>query len=112
MGTINSSLKGAILEKRAALWLLEEGYMVFENVTPVGAADLVAIKGDEVMLIDVKTGLGRPHYLHFPKRSHTQRALGVVYLTLLNEEWVFVDPEGTEAPIIEETTTIEIEEEE
>lgn len=47
--------RGATSELIAAAWLLRQGYEVFRNVSQHGEADLVAIKGDEVIQIDVKT---------------------------------------------------------
>lgn len=98
MGSGNTSLVGAILEKRAALWLLEQGYLVFENVAPVGAADLVAVAPDgRVLLIDVKSVTGRPNYIHWPKLTPRQQELGVIYLTYVNDQWLFIDPDQDEA---------------
>lgn len=48
--------RGAYSELIACAWLLKEGYEVFRNVSPHGAADLVAIGNGEVLRIDVKTG--------------------------------------------------------
>ena len=47
--------KGAYCELLASAWLLNQGYEVYRNVSQHGAADLVAIAPDEVVLkIDVK----------------------------------------------------------
>ncbi len=48
--------KGAASEVIALLWLLNEGYEVYRNVSAFGICDLVAIKGEEILKIDVKTG--------------------------------------------------------
>lgn len=45
---------GAAAELRAAATLIDRGYYVFRNVSPIGPVDLVAIKDNEVLLIDVK----------------------------------------------------------
>ena len=52
-----SNREGACSELIAAVWLLEQGFEVFRNVSPDGPADLVAWKRgtDEKFLIDVKT---------------------------------------------------------
>jgi Holliday junction resolvase-like predicted endonuclease len=47
--------KGAAAEVAACLWLLNQGYEVFRNISIHGIVDLVATRGDEVVLIDVKT---------------------------------------------------------
>jgi hypothetical protein len=38
----------------ACAWLLERGYAVFRNVCPDGDIDIVAIRGDETLLLDIK----------------------------------------------------------
>lgn len=47
--------KGAKSELMACSWLLEEGYEVFRNVSPVGIIDIVAYKNGTTYLFDVKT---------------------------------------------------------
>jgi hypothetical protein len=47
--------QGAVSELRAAIWLLNQGYEVFRNVSAHGPMDLVAIKGQEILRLDVKT---------------------------------------------------------
>ena len=46
--------RGAVNELRATAWLIGLGYEVCRNVSQHGPVDLVAIRGDEVILIDVK----------------------------------------------------------
>lgn len=46
---------GAAHELVACAWLLSKGYEVFRNVCPNGPTDVVAIRGPEVVRIDVKT---------------------------------------------------------
>ncbi len=45
---------GDIAELRACVWLSEEGYEVFRNISASGPVDIVAVKDGEVLLIDVK----------------------------------------------------------
>ena len=52
---INSSRKGAASEYAACIWLLSQGYEVFKNVAASGVFDIVAIKGKEILKIDVKS---------------------------------------------------------
>ena len=45
---------GARSEMIACVWLLDQGYEVFRNVSQFGLIDVVAIKGDEVLRLDIK----------------------------------------------------------
>src|SRR5262245_4735089 len=60
---------GARSELIACEWLLSQGYEVFRNVSATGPIDVVAIKGSEVLLLDVKSSGSA--------LSAEQRALGV-----------------------------------
>ncbi len=51
----SKSRKGDIAEHYAIIWLWEQGYEVFINAGCSGAVDLIAWKGDNKILIDVKT---------------------------------------------------------
>jgi Holliday junction resolvase-like predicted endonuclease len=52
---IGTGKKGAIAEIRAAIWLVEQGFDVYRNVMPNGVFDLIAIRGDEILKVDVTT---------------------------------------------------------
>ena len=52
--SIEPKHRGAVNELRATAWLIGLGYEVCRNVSQHGPVDLVAIRGDEVILIDVK----------------------------------------------------------
>lgn len=52
----NHSRIGALSELKAVCWLMEQGYSVFRNVSPEGAIDIIALRGEEIRHIDVKTG--------------------------------------------------------
>lgn len=56
MSIVKQKHKGRFAEVRAHLWLLEQGYEVFDNISPCGPADTIAWNHDtgEVLLIDVK----------------------------------------------------------
>lgn len=45
--------KGAVAELIACNWLLMDGYSVYKNVSPWGAADIIALKNGEAIFIDV-----------------------------------------------------------
>lgn len=50
---LSSGVKGAVNELKACIWLLEQGYEVYRNVTPHGNFDLIVMKNDELIKIDV-----------------------------------------------------------
>ena len=52
--------KGARNELAAVCWLLDQGYEVFRNVSQHGAIDIIAIRGIEILSIDVKAYNARP----------------------------------------------------
>jgi Holliday junction resolvase-like predicted endonuclease len=52
---MHSKHRGAHSELTACLWLLEQGYEVFRNISQHGIADVVAFRGNEILKIDVKT---------------------------------------------------------
>jgi Holliday junction resolvase len=47
--------KGAHSELAACVWLLEQGYEVFRNVSQHGTTDMIALKHDCTLRVDVKT---------------------------------------------------------
>src|SRR6185436_18372888 len=47
--------KGAHSELIACAWLLAQGYEVFRNVSAVGLTDVIAQKGGQILLLDVKS---------------------------------------------------------
>jgi hypothetical protein len=52
---IHRKHKGARNELGAICWLLDQGYEVFRNVSSHGAIDLVAVRDNETIFIDVKS---------------------------------------------------------
>lgn len=74
---MDKGTKGASNELIATVWLLKKGYHVFRNVSPHGPVDLFAMKGPEIIPIDVKSG---PVYKNrkMPRRlNREQIALGI-----------------------------------
>ena len=55
MNELKPKHKGAHAQLTATLWLLEQGYDVFENCSDHGLADLVGWKDGLFSLFDVKT---------------------------------------------------------
>ncbi len=51
--TFTSNKKASIAEITACQWLLLQGYDVYKNVSAWGAADIVAVNKNEVILVDV-----------------------------------------------------------
>ena len=52
---LNIKRKGDFAEYYAVTWLWDQGYEVFQNSGCTGPVDMIALKGDKVTLIDVKT---------------------------------------------------------
>jgi Holliday junction resolvase-like predicted endonuclease len=51
----NTSRKGDFAEYYAVTWLWDNGYEVFQNSGCSGPVDLIALKDNKTVLIDVKT---------------------------------------------------------
>ena len=47
--------KGAASELLALIWLLKQDYEVYRNVSQHGICDMIAVKGEELIKIDVKS---------------------------------------------------------
>ena len=56
---IDQKHKGAANELGATLWLLNQGYEVFRNVSQHGDTDLIALRYSRMIRIDVKAASGR-----------------------------------------------------
>jgi Holliday junction resolvase-like predicted endonuclease len=72
------NLIGDMSEYYAVTWLWDNGYLVYKNAGCTGPVDLVAMKGSEVILIDVKTT--RTAHNAASYRTDLQKELGVVIL--------------------------------
>jgi Holliday junction resolvase len=92
--------RGASSELIATLWLLDQGYDVFRNISAHGKVDIVAIRDGEITLIDVKT-MGKAKlkngtiaYMISP-RSAAMRAAGIRLLAVnpATGECIWVDGE-------------------
>lgn len=83
--------KGAASELTAAAWLLGKGYDVFRNVSPIGMADLIAVKFEtgELLRVDVKTGFFNAYGgFGYPRLSAAQIVLGIRPLVVGPNGWV------------------------
>ena len=77
-------IKGDKAEYIAAMWLWDQGYLVCKNMSQQGPVDLVAIKEDEVILIDVKSECRRKRDGYKINRSLTsiQKVINVKILNV------------------------------
>ena len=80
-------VKGDKAEYMAAMWLWDQGYLVWKNMSQQGPVDIVAIKEHEVILIDVKSECRRKRDGYKINRSLTpvQKELGVNILNVNTE---------------------------
>lgn len=78
---VPTSIAGSIAEHKATVWLLEQGYEVFRNVSPTGKVDLIATKDGEMTKVDVKKLSILPTGPSFRANDHEeQRARGIRFL--------------------------------
>ena len=77
-------VKGDKAECIAAMWLWDQGYLVCRNMSQQGPVDLVAIKEDDITLIDVKSECRRKRDGYKINTSLTpiQKSLGVNILNV------------------------------
>ena len=77
-------VKGDKAECIAAMWLWDQGYLVCKNMSQQGPVDLVAIKEDEIILIDVKSECRRKRDGYKINRSLTsiQKVINVKILNV------------------------------
>ncbi len=77
-------VKGDKAECIAAMWLWDQGYLVCRNMSQQGPVDLVAIKENDITLIDVKSECRRKRDGYKINRSLTpiQKTIGVKILNV------------------------------
>ena len=69
---LSSGTAGAISELKVATKFLKDGYAIFRSLSPSCFCDLVAIKKEEIMYIEVRTGyLTTIGSIAFPKKIST-----------------------------------------
>lgn len=56
---MENNRKGDLAEVQATAWLWQRGYEVFRNMGCTGKIDIVAVKKDEILLIDDKSASAR-----------------------------------------------------
>jgi len=89
-------VKGIVSELKAVQYLLEQGFLVFQNVAPNGIIDIVAISPDnETFRIDVKTKSRRKtkskrrqigHEI-YRSPSTLQKQMNVVLVVVGSDSW-------------------------
>lgn len=89
--TVPFGHKGTLSELKGCVWLLEQGYDVFRNISPSGKVDIIAIKfGNpyEMMLIDVKSALKKSDgYYMCAELTDEQKKRGVKRL-VVTKDWI------------------------
>lgn len=74
---MNKTQKGMVGIFEATLWLMENDYQVFHNLSHWGPVDLIGLKNGEIYLFDVKSA-GVP--LHPSAVTADQWELGVMFI--------------------------------
>lgn len=79
---------GALSEILVSADLLKKGYAVFRSLSPACFCDLIAIKGDEMKKIEVRTGYKMVHSnkIFFPKKLSTINGIPNEYAAYVNAE--------------------------
>lgn len=85
---------GAIAEFEVGLHLIKNGFAVFKALSQSCFCDLVAIKGDEKMYIEARTGYKALNKkIYFPKALHGEKGLVTTYGIFIPEtDEVFLFP--------------------
>jgi Holliday junction resolvase-like predicted endonuclease len=102
-----TSTIGAIGELLASAFFLRRGYYVFRSVTPNAPCDLIAVKGDRTLRVEVKTGRehtsGRINYSICSKNAPYADCVAAVHpngevslFTLDRKPFILPDDEGVE----------------
>lgn len=71
---------GAVSELMVSVDLLKKGYAVFRALSPACFCDLIAIKNEETLLVEVRTGYkSKDGIFHFSKELHTNNGKPNIY---------------------------------
>lgn len=65
--SIDTATKGSIGELAVSVDLMQKGYTVFRALSPSAFCDLIAIRLDSALYIEVRTGFTLEGRLYFPK---------------------------------------------
>jgi Holliday junction resolvase len=83
--------KGDINEITVCNILLKDGHEVFRNLCCTGLVDVVAIKNNNIILLDVKSPLTYKNKLTLPKLSDAQKKLGVIPVCVYDDKLYWKD---------------------
>ena len=84
---IPSASVGSISEMMVCADMLRKGYHVFRTVSNASFCDVVAIKGNEIMFIEVRTGyITNAGKLSFPHMLHTKVAIPTHYAIYITKD--------------------------
>jgi predicted nucleic acid-binding Zn ribbon protein len=90
---VNARHKGSRAELAASVWLLDQGYEVFRNISFHGPVDLVAVKSGETLLLDVKCKYPK---IYRSLATQEQIDLGVKFLMPVGDSFEIFDIPGPE----------------
>ena len=89
---------GVVSELKATQFLIKNGFLVFNNTSPNGLIDIIAVNDEgKVFLIDVKTITHRKKYKYPSKKeinrcpTSSQKRMGVI-LMMIDDETVKFSP--------------------
>jgi hypothetical protein len=79
---LDTGTTGALAELVASVDLMKNGYEVYRAISPSSYSDLLAIKDDEVLKIEVRTGSyyysANGKKLHFPRHKVNGKIIAIV----------------------------------
>lgn len=89
-GALPSGTVSAVSELKAAAHFLALGYSVFHSMSPTCFWDLIAIRGDEVLKVKVRTGYKarESSALTFPRRAPGAPDVFAVYVHRLDQLFI------------------------
>lgn len=79
-GEVPRGTVGAIAELAVSIDLMAKGYSVFRPLSPNCFCDLIAIKGDEIKMIEVRSGNKDSHGVVFSKKRSDKVTDFAVYI--------------------------------
>lgn len=71
---------GALSELRACVWLIEEGWEVYRNVTAHGLGDIIAFRDGEMIHADVKTKTSGGYVSSGPRPEQIAAGVALIYV--------------------------------
>ena len=85
------SRKGDILEIIACGILLKDGYEVFRNISSTGLIDIIVIKDNTTLFLDVKTPSIYKNNMRIPSLTDAQKKLGVTIVCVYDDKLYWED---------------------